>query len=160
MVRDDNFKQSPHSHMMFNTKRLVKLVEYALSDSGASSHFLVEGSTVINVCVAEFPIAIKLPDESIIYSTHMCNLDIPWLPNEMTEAHIVPGLQHLSLISIKKFCEVGCKVVFDEKECRIYYKGELVLSGGRDERTHMWKLPINPISKNNMIEGLDLHIPC
>ena len=159
MVRDNDLNQSPHSHMMFNTKRLVRLVEYALSDSGASSHFLVEGSAVVNVKAAEFPVAIKLPDGSIIYSTHTCNLDIPWLSNEMTEAHIVPGLQHSSLISTKKFCDAGCKVIFDEQECRVYYKGELVLSGGRDERTRMWKLPINPVSKTNNIEGLDLHIP-
>ena len=120
MVRDNDLTHSPHSHMMFNTKRLVRLVEYALSDSGASSHFLVEGSAVVNVKAAEFPIAIKLPDGSIIYSTHTCNLDIPWLPEEMTEAHIVPGLQHSSLISTKKFCDAGCKVVFDEQECRVY----------------------------------------
>ena len=159
MVRYNDLTQSPHSHMMFNTKRLVRLVEYALSDSGASSHFLVEGSAVVNVKAAEFLIAIKLPDGSIIYSTHTYNLDIPWLPKEMTESHIVPGLQHSSLISTKKFCDAGCKVIFDEQECRVYYKGELVLSGGRDERTRMWKLPINPVSKTNRIEGLDLHIP-
>ena len=114
---------------------------------------------MVNVRAAEFLIARKLPDGSIIYSTHTCKLDIPWLPKEMTEAHIVPYLQHSSLISTEKFCEAGCKVVFDERECRVYYKGELVLSGGRDKRTRMWKLLISPVSKNNMIEGLDLHIP-
>ena len=64
--------------MMFHTKRLVKLVECALSDSGASSHFLVEGSAA-------------------------CTL--------------------------------------------------------RRTRPWMWKLSINPMSQNNMIEGLDLRIP-
>ena len=43
-------------------------------------------------------------------------------------------------------------------ECTTY-KGELVLSGGRDKRTRMWKLPIKSVSKTNRIEGLDLHIP-
>ena len=55
----------------------------------------------------------------------------------MTEAHIVPGLAYLSLLSTKKFCEAGCKAVFDETECRVYYKGKLVLSGGRDKKTDM-----------------------
>ena len=80
------------------------------------------------------------------------------MPHEMTKAHIVPGLAHSSLISTKKFCEVGCKVVFDETECRVYYKGELVLSGGRDKKTEMWQLPINTVSKNYVFEGLDLPI--
>ena len=159
MVRYNNLSQSPHSHMLIGTKRLLTLVEYTLSDSGASSHFLVEGSAVVNVRAAEFPIAIKLPDGSIIDSMHTCNLDIPWLPKEKTEAHIVPGLQHSSIILKKKFYEAGCKVIFDERECRVYYKGELILSGGHDKQTRMWKLPINPVSKNNTIEGLDLHIP-
>ena len=106
---------------MFNTKQLVKVVEYALSDSGALSHFLVEGSAVVNVRIAEFPIAIKFPDGSIIYSTRTFNLDIPWLPNEMTEAHIVTGLQHSSLISTRELCEAGRNIVFDERACRIYY---------------------------------------
>ena len=158
MVTDSKLQQSANASMMFNTRRLVHLVKYALSDSGASSHFLIKGSPAVSIKVAEFPIAIKLPDGSIIWSTHTCNLDIPWLPHEMTEAHIVPGLAHSSLISTKKFCEAGCKVVFDETECRVYYKGELVLSGGRDKKTEMWQLPINPVSKNNLLEGLDLPI--
>ena len=76
------------------------------------------------------------------------------MPHEMTEAHIVPRLSHSSLISTKKICEAGCKVVFDEEECRIYCKDELVLSGGRDKKTKMWQLLINPVSKNTVLEGL------
>ena len=156
IVKASEFQHSANSSMMFNTRRLVHLVKYALSDSGASSHFLIKGSPAVNVKVAAHPISIKLPDGSIIHSSHTCNLDIPWLPKEMTEAHIVPGLDHSSLISTKKFCEAGCKVVFDEEECRVYYNNELVLCGGRDKKTEMWQLPINPVSKNNRLEGLDL----
>ena len=65
----------------------------------------------------------------------------------------------MSLISTKTFCEVGCKVVFDKEECRVYYKDKLVLGGGRDKKTEMWQLPIIPVLKNNMLEGLDLPIP-
>ena len=74
----------------------------------------------------------------------------------MTEGHTVPGLSHSSMISTRKFCDAGCRVAFDEEECRVYYKGELVLAGGRDEQSGMWKLPINPINKNNDNTYLDL----
>lgn len=37
-------------------------------------------------------------------------------------------------------------MVFDLNECRVYYKGKLVLSGRRDPRTELWQLPINPTS--------------
>ena len=120
------------------------MLNFGLSDSGASAHFLIEGAPVTNLKIVDNPIRIKLPDGDIILSTHTCNLPIPWLPAEMTEAHIVPGLAHSSLISTKKFCEAGSVVVFDEQECRVYYgpkaikhkitsAEELVLTGGRDK---------------------------
>ena len=104
---------------------------------------------MVNLKEAVFPVAIKLPDGTIIYSTHTCNLGIPWLPHEMTEAYIIPGLARSSLISTKKFYDAGCKVVFDKTECRVHYKGEMVLSGEKDTKLSMWQLPINPISKDN-----------
>jgi hypothetical protein len=135
--------------------------EYAFGDSGATDHFIIEGAAVTNKRKADNPITITQPDGSTIQSTHTCNLDIPWLPAEMTAGHIVPGLSHSSLISIRRFCDAGCKVVFDIEECRVYYKGQLVLSGGRDPRTGLWRLPINPKSPNHQenFHGMDLHVP-
>ena len=119
-------------------------IEYAISESGAIVHFLVEGAPVTILQVADNPISINIPNGKSMTSTHTCNLYIPWLPNHMTEAHIVTGLAHALLISTRKFCEAGCKVIFDANECRVYYKGNLVLSGGKDKNTALWKLPINP----------------
>ena len=100
-----------------------------------------------------------LPNGKIIHSTHTCNLDIPWLPAEMTE-HIVPGLTQFSLISTRQFCDAGCKVIFDKEECRICYKYKkrLVLSGKRDRKSGLWKLPINPTatSPSLTLDPLDL----
>ena len=69
--------------------------------------------------------------------SHFIYLDIPWLPNEITEAHIVPGLAHSSLILTHKFCVAGCQVTFDQQECKVYHKGRLVLVGDRDEKTNL-----------------------
>ena len=60
MVADGKLQQSASVATLFITKRLVRLVEYALSDSGASSHFLIKGSPAINIKIAEFPISVKL----------------------------------------------------------------------------------------------------
>ena len=65
-------------------------------------------------------------------------------PATMTEAHSVPGLAHTSLISTRKFCNAGYKVIFDREECRVYCNDKLVLHGGRDLTTGLWKFPINP----------------
>ena len=81
----------------------------------------------------------------------------------MTEAHIMPGLAHASLISAKTFCDAGCKVMFDDDECRVYFKDELVLVGGRDAATGLWQLPINPVGQARQaltdVDHLDLQVP-
>ena len=80
----------------------------------------------------------------------------------MTESHIVPGLAHASLISTQKCCDTGCTVVFDIDEYRVYYEVKLVLTGGKDETTAPWKLPINPSGAHGqvprLIKSLDLHL--
>ena len=71
--------------------------------------FLVEGAPVANLKIVEKPIIITLPNGRTIRSTHTCNLDIPWLPDAMPDAHIVPGLAHSSLISPHKFVQQDMK---------------------------------------------------
>ena len=94
IIRANNLTQTPQAAMVFNKRRVTRAVKYAISDSGATGHFMVEGAPVINKQPAKKPIQIMMPDGSKIQSTHTCNLDIPWLPHAMTEAHIVPGLSH------------------------------------------------------------------
>eukprot|EP00804_Cyclotella_cryptica_P014203 CCRYP_005627-RA/>CCRYP_005627-RA protein AED:0.48 eAED:0.39 QI:0/-1/0/1/-1/1/1/0/305 len=117
---------------------------YAIFDSGAMAHFLVNKAHVVNKHPALKPLTIRLPNGKHIVSTHTCNLDLPWLPHSITEAHIVPGLSHSSLISTRKFCHAGCQVTLDQHSCKIYYQGALVLTGTRDETTGLWKVPIHP----------------
>ena len=162
IIQANNLRELPQAEMIFNSVRMTRAVAWALSHSGATSHFLMNGAAAVNIKPTNHPITITLPNGKTIRSTHTCNMDIPWLPGHMTEAHIVPGLAHASLISTRKFCDAGCKVMFDDKECRVYFKGELVLVGGRDKATGLWQLPINPTrkanQKSNMIDHLDLQL--
>ena len=122
---------------------------WVIADAGATGYFVMAGAPVIDIKPTTSSIRITLPDGQIIMFTHTCNLNIPWLPAFMTKAHIVPGMAHSSLISIKKFCDEGCKVMYDENEVRVIYKGKIVLSGGRDARTGLWLLPIVEKDKKN-----------
>ena len=117
---DDKVVISNKAQKTANVDNDSLAIEYSISDSGATDHFLVEGAPVTNLQVSDNPISITIPNGNIMTSTHTCKLDIPWLPNHITEAHIVPGLSHASLISTRKFCESGCKVIFDANECRVY----------------------------------------
>jgi hypothetical protein len=119
----------------------------ALSDSGATSHFLVDGAHAININLDPDPIMVQLPDGRTIQSTHTCNLDIPWLRRTATQAHIVPGLTHASLVSTAKFCDAGYTVIFNTLECRVFDGPEIVLKGGQDPTTKLWRLPLHPATK-------------
>ena len=48
----------------------------ALSNSGATSHFIWDGAHVVNKQIDNNPITIMLPDGATIRSTHTCNMDI------------------------------------------------------------------------------------
>jgi len=112
-------KALPHTAHKAITMAIKVSRQFAISDSGATGHFVMEDAPVTNVRPTRHPVRITCPNGETMSSTHECNLDIPWLPQEMTKAHIVPGLTHSLLISIKKFCDEGCRVIFDKKECRV-----------------------------------------
>ena len=67
--------------------------------------FSLPGAQVDDIREAENPIEIEMAISSISKSTHTCYLRIPGLPKELREAHIVPGISHSSLISIKTYAE-------------------------------------------------------
>ena len=114
----------------------------AVADAGATCHFVLPGTPLTNIKTARHPLKINLPDGDYLTSTHTCTLDIPWLPNEAKEAHIVPGLAHALLISIKILCDVGCKVTYKDDEYRVYYNKKIVWLGKREPQTGLWILPL------------------
>ena len=93
-----------------------------IGDTGTTDHFLKKDAPADDIQTAENPIEIEMPNKTSEKSTHTCYLRIPGLPKELRKGHIVPGLSHSSLVSIKKLCQGGCEVVFKERECEIWYK--------------------------------------
>ena len=115
----------------------------ALADSGTTDHFMKEGAPVDNIKPADPPIQIKMPNGVYEKSTHTCELRIPGLPKKLREGHIVPGLSHSSLLSVKKLTRGGCIVIFKDDVCEIYYKKKLVLTGRSMGPGGLWVVPIN-----------------
>ena len=83
IIQANNLQATPHAATIFDVKRVTRSVKHAISDSGATGHFLVENAPATNICPASKPITITLPNGKTIKSTHTCNLDIPWMPNEI-----------------------------------------------------------------------------
>jgi len=129
---------------LMNTAKIKIAVDMAIADAGATAHFAIPGAPVINKKIATTPLIINLPDGEQLQSSHTCELNIPWLPRAARNAHILPGLKHTSLISIKVLCDAGCKVSYDDERCKVYFKNKLVWHGGREPTTQLWVLPLCP----------------
>ena len=129
----------------------------AIADTGTTGHFILPGAPMDDVQLLTEPIEIEMPNGTTERSTHTCLLRIPTVPREVREAHVVPGLSHSSLVSIKKLCKGGCGVKFKEKTCEVYYRGKLVLTGKDVGPGGLWILPIDgrenldekPVTKQN-----------
>ena len=76
-------------------------------------------------------------------STHTGNLYLSWLPKLATQAHVVPGISHTSLLYIKMLCNTVCKVSYDKDKCLILYNNKILWQGTREPYTILWILPLN-----------------
>jgi hypothetical protein len=113
----------------------------AISDTGTTSIFIMEGANVDNKHPATKPLTINLPDGKQIQSTHVCDIQIPGLPAVLM-GHIVPSLSIASLIGIRPLSKAGCKVIFDNKKCDVMFNGVVILRNFENPSTNLWTLPI------------------
>jgi hypothetical protein len=128
---------------------------HAIADTGATSIFIMKGMPAKNLRWSDHPITITLPDGSKVISTYICDITIPGLPT-MLMGHILLGITMASLIGIRIFCKVGCKVIFDDKKCEVIYKDNIFLRCYKDPTTDLWTLPLTPnkILKTTLVKVL------
>jgi len=103
----------------------------------------MEGINIENKRPATNPLMINLPDGRQVKSTHVCDINISGLPTT-PKGHIVPNLAIALLFRIQVLCKAGCKVVFENEKCEVYFNKMVVLRGYKDKSTDLWTLPINP----------------
>ena len=91
----------------------------------------MKGTPVKNLRRTNNPITVSLPDGTKVSSTHICDIDIPGLPTTLMD-HILPGITMASLIGIRILCKAGCKVVFNDEKCEVFYNNDIILRGFKD----------------------------
>ena len=137
-------KSNLREKMFFNTSNIKIVVDMSIADSGATVHFVLPDTHVKYIKPADKPLCINFPDGKQIKYTHTCQIDIPWLLESATRAHIVPELVHTSLISVKMLCDYGCKVEYDTSKCRVIFKHIIVWKVTREPTTSLWVLSLDP----------------
>ncbi len=108
----------------------------AIADTGATAIFIMDNVEVDIKRITIKPLKTNLPDGTTLWSTHVCNIKIPGLPRILT-GHIVPSLKIASLIGVRPLCKAGCKVVFDNEKCEVWYNGTVILAGAKDPVTNL-----------------------
>jgi hypothetical protein len=116
----------------------------SIADTGATGHFCPIDAPLINIQPTQHSIPVSLPDGTTIHSSHIAELDLPFLPHQARVAHIFPHLSSGSLISIGQLCDAGCTATFDATTVTITYQYKVVLSGTRSPITRLWHLNITP----------------
>ncbi len=101
-------------------------VLHAIANTGATSIFIMKGTPVKNLRRTNNPIMVSLLDITKVSSTHICDINIPGLPTTLT-GHIVLGITMASLIGIRILCKAGCKVVFNNEKCEVFYDNDIIL---------------------------------
>ncbi len=91
--------------------------EWAILDSGATSHFLVINGPCEDVQPALMPLTVRQPDGAQVRSSNTCSLRIDNLPKNAHVAHVIPELASHSLLSVVRLCNSGCEVVFTKIDC-------------------------------------------
>lgn len=125
----------------------------AIADTGATGHYIRPNDHHLKTGATKTPIMVGLPNGSIIRSTNdECNLDIPQLPTTATNAHVIPELSHSSLVSIGQLCDAGCTATFNAKTVHIKKDDNNILTGQRDTRTGLWRLPLRPSKQQQLNE--------
>jgi hypothetical protein len=89
-------------------------------------------------------INVRIPNASIITSTHAALLDLPTLPPAARQAHLFPDLSNSALLSISQFCDHGFEAPFDSKTVCIMCNNTVILQGSRDSATGLWQPFLQP----------------
>jgi hypothetical protein len=116
--------------------------QWAILDSGATSHFLTTNAPATNIVLAAVPLIARLPNGDKVQSTHTCTLNLPDLPAGAQAVHVIPGLASHSLLSVITMCNAGCTVTFTKINCTISYRGCTIICGNKCTGRSLWMVPL------------------
>ena len=85
---------------------------------------------------------VKVPDRTIIKSTHTALLNIKQLPMKARRARLFPDIKH-ALLSISMLCDEGYMAIFDEEKVYIIKDSIVLFHGNREPRTNLYMVNIS-----------------
>ena len=137
---------SSHVHTSHPVPLILK------GDSGATNHYISSTSiSALRHIKQNNGVKVSLPDNTILQSTHTGNLPLKHLSTAATTAHILPGLQNNSLLSLGQLGDDGCMILLSRQYMHVFKIFELILKGFRNNIDGLWDVPLqlHPNDKPN-----------
>ena len=131
---------------MLNNK--TNLFNYAIVDSGTSSHMITPNTPCINKLVSN-GLNIRLPNDTFTKSTHTADLDLPFLDKQAKNSHVVPAFKDYSLFSVPQLTKLGYTVIFDER-VRIMKNGIEIHNGHFDKNSQLFWIRVTQQSNDRL----------
>lgn len=131
-ILDEEDEDEEYKILQPNTSYFTIPIKEVIADAGCMTTLVIPGAPVVNIRKIKNSLKITNPNGQMMQSTHECNLDLPWLPEAMPKAHIVPGLKCMSLLSMKTLVDTGCTIKYNRHWVRIYFRKQLILQGKRE----------------------------
>ena len=122
----------------------------AKADSGATNHYFRpnDSSTLEHVSPANGP-QIMLPNNMSLTATNVGLLPIKHLTPKGRRAHIIPGLESASLLSMGQLCDDGCEVRLRKTDMDVRKGEQTILHGVRNHTDGLWDIHLsNDITQN------------
>jgi hypothetical protein len=136
------------------TPPLLEQHETAIVDSGCTVHFLLVNALCLNKVRSRTPLTVRLPNGVTMESSHTAELDIPELNADAFKAHVHPGIDNHSFLSVGQLCDEGYIVTFKQDEVTICDSGSSqILSSPPDLNTGLWRINLNQTNNHETISN-------
>jgi hypothetical protein len=110
--------------------------------SGCTIDLLSAAAPCSNKQAAHIPHTLNMPNGTTIQLSHTCNLLLTDLPQQTRQAHILPGIDHNSLISVGQLCDNECSITFTHDQVSVSRKGKNVMYGSQDPKSNLWRVSL------------------
>jgi hypothetical protein len=108
-------------------------------DSGCTSNFLSSTASCTSKQAAHIPLSVNMHNGTSIQLSHTCDLLLMYLPPQARKVHVLPGLVHNSLISVRQLCDNGCDIIFNKDTVYVMNNGKCAMIGARDPQSGLWR---------------------
>jgi hypothetical protein len=123
------------------TPPLLKPHETAIVDSGCNGHFLLVNTPCLNKGESQTLLVLRLPNGATMESSHTSELNIPQLNAAASIAHVFPGMDNHSLLSVGQLCNEGYIFTFKDASVAVCNSQKFqILSGPRYLDTGLWRI--------------------